>query len=35
MKKFLIFIAALLQVVTGATTEFDRIIQKITVKIED
>ena len=35
MKKFLIFIAAFLHIVTGATTEFDRIIQKITVKIKD
>ena len=35
MKKFFIFIAALLHIVTGTTTEFDRIIQKITVKIED
>ena len=35
MKKFLICIATLLQIVTGTQTEIDRIIQKITYPIKD
>jgi hypothetical protein len=35
MKKVFIFIIALLHIVTGAQTELDRIIQKITYQIKD